>query len=1031
MPVIYGGQLVHRFDVSLTQNVGTTMSMDFTRIDCEQFSQNCAHQNFRIHRLNCLFVRLLILGIFMAIAGTAAYAAVPTVSSVSPNNGPTSGGTAVTISGTNFASTAIVTFGDVAATSVVVVNSTTITATTPAGSVGAANVRVINSRGQSATLANGFIYNGAGGISFVQVAAATPQTPTATVNVSYPAAQAQGNLNVVVVGWNDTTALVQSVKDSAGNTYNLAIGPTSGTALRQSIYYAPNIVGGSNTLTVAFNQAAIAPDVRILEYRGVTTLDVTSGASGNSTIASSGSAATTSANELIFAADTIFTMTNGAGTGFTTRIVTSPDGDIAEDAIASVAGTGAASATLTSPGPWVMQMATFSAGSGTGNSPSVAPTISTVAPNSGSTLGGTAVTITGANFAAGATVKFGTAAATNVVVVNSTTITTTTPAGSAGAASVTVTNSRGQGGILTGAFTYVATVLPTPTFSVAGGTYTTAQTVTISDATTGATIYYTTNGTTPTTSSVRYTGPITVSATETLKAIAAETNYTTSAVATATYTITPVATPVFSPAAGTYTSTQSVAISDATSGATIYYTTNGTTPTTSSTKYNAAITVSTTETIEAIAIKTSSTNSAVATATYTIAPVLPTPTFSVASGTYTTTQTVTINDSTAGTTIYYTTNGSTPTTSSTKYTGAITVSATETLKAIAAKTGFTTSAVGTASYTIALTVAAPSFSPIAGTYTTTQTVTLSDATPGATIYYTTNGTTPTTSSTKYTGAITVSTTETIKAIAILTGSTNSTVATAAYTISPPVANPTFSPAAGTYATTQTVSISDITSGATIYYTTNGTTPTTSSTKYTGAITVSATETIEAIAVATGLTNSAVVIATYTIAPTLPTPIFSVPAGTYTSAQNVTISDATSGVTIYYTTNGTTPTTSSTKYTGAITVSATETIEAIATKSGSTNSAVAKAIYTIKAASSVDLSWAAPSSSPSPVVGYNIYRSVGAGSTAFQLLNPTVDTATTYMDSTVQSGVTYNYMVESVDGNGVESVPSNEVSVTIP
>ena len=126
-----------------------------------------------------------------------------------------------------------------------------------------------------------------------------------------------------------------------------------------------------------------------------------------------------------------------------------------------------------------------------------------------------------------------------------------------------------------------------------------------------------------------------------------------------------------------------------------------------------------------------------------------------------------------------------------------------------------------------------------------------------------------------------------------------------------------------------MSIFDATSGATIYYTTNGTAPTTSSTRYTGPITVSSTETLEAIAVVTGDTNSAVASVTYTITPTVSTPTFSPAAGTYTSPQSVTFSDATSGATIYYTTNGTTPTTASTRYTGPITVSSTETLEAIA------------------------------------------------------------------------------------------------------
>jgi hypothetical protein len=81
-----------------------------------------------------------------------------------------------------------------------------------------------------------------------------------------------------------------------------------------------------------------------------------------------------------------------------------------------------------------------------------------------------------------------------------------------------------------------------------------------------------------------------------------------------------------------------------------------------------------------------------------------------------------------------------------------------------------------------LAVAAPVFSPAAGSYATSQQVTLTDATPGTTLYYTTNGAIPTGSSTRYTGAIPVSTTETIQAIAVASGYAPSSVASAAYTI---------------------------------------------------------------------------------------------------------------------------------------------------------------------------------------------------------------------------------------------------------
>lgn len=160
------------------------------------------------------------------------------------------------------------------------------------------------------------------------------------------------------------------------------------------------------------------------------------------------------------------------------------------------------------------------------------------------------------------------------------------------------------------------------------------------------------------------------------------------------------------------------------------------------------------------------------------------------------------------------------------------------------------------------TPATPAISLAAGTYTGSQQVTITDATPGAVIYYTTNNTAPTIASTRYTSAITVSASETLQAIAILPNKNPSAIATAAYTIKLP--SPTFSPAAGTYSSSQTVTLSDTYTSATIYYTTNNTTPTTSSTKYTKAITVSASETLQAIAVLAGNATSAAATAAYVI-----------------------------------------------------------------------------------------------------------------------------------------------------------------------
>jgi hypothetical protein len=84
-------------------------------------------------------------------------------------------------------------------------------------------------------------------------------------------------------------------------------------------------------------------------------------------------------------------------------------------------------------------------------------------------------------------------------------------------------------------------------------------------------------------------------------------------------------------------------------------------------------------------------------------------------------------------------------------------------------------------------------------------------------------------------------------------------------------------------------------------------------------------------------------------PTAATPVFSVAAGTYTTRQVVTLSDATAGATIYYTTDGSGPSTSSLRYSGPVSVSSSLTIEAIAVSAGYTNSGLARADYVITSA----------------------------------------------------------------------------------
>jgi hypothetical protein len=659
---------------------------------------------------------------------------------------------------------------------------------------------------------------------------------------------------------------------------------------------------------------------------------------------------------------------------------------------------------------------------------------------------------------------------------------------------ITITASGG-GHVHTAQILVRVLAVAAPIFSPAPGTFVTTQTVTLTDATAGAAIYYTTNGATPTTGSTLYSGAITVSATETIKAIAFVSGYAPSTVASATYiissaifgcpsgsgscvdnfigasgTLLPTYNSRWVLAGGTnsiYTTGSNSAQISAYNSAVYYY--NGSVsdtaqitlaPSSTAIGYAMLACVRVSSGIPGYCVGFSAVSSGNYAACYvmknfrylgggscgTVSATTAHTLRLVASGTSTVTLSIYVDGVASGTV----------TDSSSPYT--------------IAGSGFGLQGDGTPAdstvnewqdYSGGSPAATPTFSPVAGPYTSAQSVTISDTTPGAVIYYTTNGAAPTISSTLYTGAITISSSETIKAIATASGYLQSAVGTATYTISSaifgcpsgsgscvdnftgtsgtllPTYNSLWTLAAGTnsiYTTGNNTAQISGTASAVYYY--NGSVSDTSQitlapssttigyaklacvrvssgiggycigfsavssgnyaacyvmknfkylgTGSCGTVSATAAHTLGLVASGTSPVTLSIYVdgvargtvtdssSPYTVARSgfglqgegtpadsavnewqdylggLPaaTPAFSPTSGVYTSAQTVTISDTTSGAVIYYTTNGTAPTTGSTVYSAPITVSASETIEAIATASGYLQSAVGSAAYII-------------------------------------------------------------------------------------
>ena len=117
----------------------------------------------------------------------------------------------------------------------------------------------------------------------------------------------------------------------------------------------------ANVVTVTFTGPATYPDIRMAEYSGIdpnNPLDVVSSATGNGATSATPAVATSYANDLLVGANLVQSLTITAGSGFSTRVITSPDGDLLEDRVVTTTGSYSVTANI-APDLWIMQMVAF------------------------------------------------------------------------------------------------------------------------------------------------------------------------------------------------------------------------------------------------------------------------------------------------------------------------------------------------------------------------------------------------------------------------------------------------------------------------------------------------------------------------------------------------------------------------------------------------------------------------------------------------------------------------------------------------
>ncbi len=324
---------------------------------------------------------------------------VPTVTSLSPSSGPSSGGTTVTIKGTDFTGATAVTFGPTAATSFQVVSATQITAVAPAGS-GTPNVQVVGPGGSSALIT---------GDNFTYV------VPTVT-SLSPSSGPSSGGTTVTIKGTDFTGATAVTFGPNEAASFQV-VSPTQITAVAPAGSGTPNVQvivpGGSSVLAAGDNFSYLGPTVA--------SLSPPSGPSeGGTTVTITGTG---------FLGATAVTFGPTAATSF--QVVSAT-----QITAVAPAGSGTPNVQVIVPGA----SSVLAAGD---NFSYLGPTVASLSPSSGPSEGGTTVTITGTGFLGATAVTFGPTAATSFQVVSATQITAVAPAGIQGTHNVQVVTPGG------------------------------------------------------------------------------------------------------------------------------------------------------------------------------------------------------------------------------------------------------------------------------------------------------------------------------------------------------------------------------------------------------------------------------------------------------------------------------------------------------------------------------------------------------------------------------------------------------------